>query len=113
MHVDSYSFGRIVIDGKTYTSDVIVYPHRVDSSWWREEGHLLQKGDLKDVIAAKPDILVVGTGANGVMHVAEGTIGFLRSQGIEVHVDKTAKAVDLFNNQPAGKKVVGAFHLTC
>jgi len=33
MHISDYRFGRIVIDGKTYTSDVIVYPDRVDPSW--------------------------------------------------------------------------------
>jgi len=32
MKIDSYSFGRIVIDGQVYTSDVIIYPDRVDAS---------------------------------------------------------------------------------
>ena len=32
MHIDNYSFGRIVINNKTYSSDVIVYPNRVDPS---------------------------------------------------------------------------------
>ena len=113
MHIDEYSFGRIVINGKVYTSDVVVYPDRVDSSWWRQEGHLLQKADLKDVLAAKPDILVVGTGNMGVMHVPEGTVRFLESHGIIVYVEKTGKAVELFNNQTLNKKVIGAFHLTC
>lgn len=113
MHIDNYSFGKIVINGKTYTADVIVYPDRVDSSWWRLEGHLLQKSDLKDIVAAKPDILIVGTGNSGVMHVPEGTIKFLESHGITVHVERTGKAVEFFNNQPSGKKVIGAFHLTC
>lgn len=113
MHIDAYSFGRIVIEGKAYVSDVIIYPHRVAPSWWREQGHLLQKADLKDVIAAKPDILVVGTGAHGLMHVPEGTIRLLQSQGIKLYIDKTAKAVDLFNRQSEGKSVIGVFHLTC
>ncbi len=26
MKIDSYSFGKIVINGKTYASDVIIYP---------------------------------------------------------------------------------------
>ena len=47
MKIDSYSFGRIVINGKTYTSDVIIFPDKVDASWWRKEGHLLQLADGK------------------------------------------------------------------
>jgi hypothetical protein len=113
MHIEEYVFGRIVIDKKTYTSDVIVYPDRVDPSWWRKEGHYLQKEDLSGVIAAKPDILIIGTGNMGVMQVPESTVTFLQRQGITVHVAKTAKAVEMFNSMPAGKKVIGAFHLTC
>ena len=113
MHIDEYIFGRIIIDKKTYTSDVIVYPDRVDPSWWRKEGHYLQKEDLSGVIAAKPDILIVGTGNMGVMQVPENTVTFLQRQGIEVHVAKTGQAVEMFNNMPADKKVIGAFHLTC
>ena len=113
MHIDGYVFGRMVIEKKTYTSDLIVYPDKVDASWWRKEGHYLQKEDLRGIIAAKPDILIIGTGDMAVMKVPESTIKYLEGKGIEVHVAKTGKAVDLFNNQPGDKKVIGAFHLTC
>lgn len=113
MHIDGYVFGRIIVDSKTYTTDVIVYPERVDSSWWRKEGHYLQKEDLPDIVEAKPDILVIGTGDMGVMQVAEGTIKCFEEHLIEVRVAKTGKAVEIFNELSAGKKVIGAFHLTC
>ena len=69
--IDDYSFGRTQIDGQTYTSDVIVFPDRVDGSWWRKDGHSLCMDDLADVVAAKPKVLVVGTGAYGAMKVPE------------------------------------------
>jgi hypothetical protein len=113
MHIDGYVFGRIIIDGKTYTTDVIIYPDRVDSSWWRKEGHYLSKEDLPDIAKAKPDILVIGTGNMGVMLVPESTIKYFEKQGIEVHAAKTGKAVEIFNELASGKKVIAAFHLTC
>ena len=113
MHIDHYSFGRIIIDGKTYSSDVILYPERVDASWWRKEGHYLQKADLGDIVAAKPELLIIGTGAHGVMSVPESTIAFLESHNIRVLIEKTDKAVELFNTQRQGKKLVAALHLTC
>lgn len=113
MHIDDYSFGKIVIDGKTYTTDVIVFPDRVDASWWRKEGHYLQKGDLKDVSAAGPDIVIIGTGNWGEMVVPKEILDFFGSMGIDTFAEKTAKAVSLFNSQPKDKKVIGAFHLTC
>ncbi len=113
MVIEQYSFGRITIDGKTYTSDVVIYPGRIDSSWWRKEGHKLQIEDLTDVIAAKPQILIVGMGAYGVMKVPENTLAHLQSKGIEVHAANTDKAVDLFNELQKGRVVVAALHLTC
>lgn len=113
MHIDNYAFGKMVIDGRPYTSDVIVYPDRVDSPWWRKEGHLLQKADLKGIIAAAPETLVIGTGFSGVMKVPEQTVNFLNSKGITVFIEKTGRAVELFNEKRSGGKVIGAFHLTC
>lgn len=113
MRITHYSFGKITIDNKTCTSDVIIYPDHVDSAWWRKEGHYLQIVDLTDVINAKPDILIIGTGYSGVMAVPKETIGFLESRGIEVRVVRTGSAVELFNNRPENKKVIAALHLTC
>ena len=62
MKVEHYSFGKITIDGQTYTSDVIIYPERVDSSWWRKQGHNLQIEDMAGVIKAEPGVVIIGTG---------------------------------------------------
>ncbi len=113
MKIEYYSFGRITIDRKTYTSDVIIYPGRVDSSWWRKEGHNLNIVDLTDVINAKPEVLVVGTGSSGLMKVPKETISHLESKGIKVHVSLTEKAVELFNKLQKDKIVIAALHLTC
>ena len=115
MKIEHYSFGTITINGKTYTSDVIIYPGRVDSSWWRKEGHKLQIVDLNDVINAKPEVLVVGIGYSGLMAVPEETISYLESKGIKVHVARTKEAVDLFNNlqKKKDKVSIAALHLTC
>jgi hypothetical protein len=113
MKIEHYSFGTITIDGKSYTSDVIIYPERVDSSWWRKQGHSLHIVDLKDVIPAGPEILIVGTGHSGAMVVPEETLSYLKSKGIDVHIARTDKAVELFNKFQKKKKTIAALHLTC
>jgi hypothetical protein len=113
MVIEHYSFGSITIDGQTYTSDVIIYPGRVDSSWWRREGHNLQIADLTEIIKAKPQILVVGTGAYGAMKVSKDTVSYLESKGIEVRVELTDEAVEEFNKLQKDKIVIAALHLTC
>jgi hypothetical protein len=113
MRIEHYSWGKITVDGRSFTSDVIIYPGRVDSSWWRKEGHLVQVADLAEVVNALPEVLVIGTGALGVMKVPEETMSHLEAKGIEVHVRKTGKAVELFNELQKRKKAVAALHLTC
>lgn len=111
--ITHYSFGRITIDGNTYTSDVIVYPGRVDPSWWRKKGHQLEPADLDEVVKSRPAVLIIGTGASGVMQVPPETVRFLEAKGITVRIGRTAEAVELYNKTPKDRPVVAALHLTC
>ena len=114
MKIDAYSFGQIKINGNPYSSDLIIYPDRVDHAWWRTEGHRLQEEDLSEIVKARPDILVIGTGFFGVMSVPETTIEFLKANAIDTKVERTGKAVDVFNAlQARSKRVIAALHLTC
>jgi hypothetical protein len=63
--IDNYSFGKISIDGKTYSSDVIIFPERVHDSWWRKEGHSLCLEDIQDVFDYLPEVLIIGRGSPG------------------------------------------------
>ena len=111
--IDSYSFGSITVDGKRYASDVIIYPDRVDGSWWRREGHNLHLEDLQEVLRYRPEVLVIGQGKPGLMKVGSELVGELTQRGIEVRVAPTARAVRMYNDLCAGRKVVAALHLTC
>ncbi len=114
MKISLYSFGKIVINGIEYTSDLIVFQNEIFPSWWRKEGHSLCIEDLVEVIKRDVEILVVGTGAYGKMRVPESLIEELKDKGIETYIAETDKAVSLFNGfTEQGKKVAGAFHLTC
>jgi hypothetical protein len=111
--IEQYGFGRIVIDGQAYRADLIVLPDRVIEDWWRMEGHRLNPEDLDDVFEARPDCLVVGTGAMGMMKVPDETAAAIEARGIRLVVHRTAKAVKSFDKLRETGRVVGAFHLTC
>ena len=114
MNIEDYRFGWIVIDGQSYTSDVIVFPDRVNDSWWRNEGHELCPADLWEVVQEKPAVLVVGTGRSGLMRVLAETEEYLERQGIKLVIERTAEACQTFNRlSRSGERVVAALHLTC
>lgn len=112
--IDSYDFGKIVINGRRYTSDVIVFPNRVRDSWWRREGHRLHVKDIEGAVQEeKPEVLVVGTGYSGLMKVLPETENYLKSKGIELIVQSTREACETFNRLVKSKRAIAALHLTC
>ena len=114
MKITGYEFGKITIDGKTYTSDVIIAPDRVFDAWWRKQGHSLAIEDLEQALREKPQILVIGTGYYGRMQLPEETRQYLQDQGIALREAKTRDAVLEFNElQKEYARIVAALHLTC
>ena len=67
--IQTYQFGQMSVDGKLHTQDLILLPDRVVAKWWRKDGHRLDVEDLREIIDASPEVLVVGTGAYGLMKV--------------------------------------------
>jgi hypothetical protein len=114
--IDSYEFGVMVINGKKYTRDVMVFPDQVVKGWWRKEGHRLCVEDLKEILdmEAKPEVLVVGTGYYGLVKVSSDVKDTLEFHGIELAAEPTREACQTFNELlKSNRKAAAAFHLTC
>jgi hypothetical protein len=111
--IDSYRFGEMVIDGKRYHADLIIYPDRIDANWWRKAGHELCIDDLEDIVAAQPECLIVGTGNPGLMEVLPETQEYLRDRRIQLVSEPTERAYKTYNELSTQKRVIGVFHLTC
>ena len=112
--IESYSFGRIVVDGKEYTTDLIIFSDRVKDGWWRKQGHRLHIEDIEDVVEERPDVLVVGTGYWGLMRVPAETKKYIEERGIELIIQPTKQACKTYNELiRSGKEAAAAFHLSC
>ncbi len=110
--IERYGFGRVTIDGRAETRDVIVLPQRVVRGWWRKEGHGLVLEDLDEVLDELPERLVVGTGAYGQMRPDPGALQTLRARGIDVEVLATPDAVRRYAELDP-RQTAAALHLTC
>ena len=112
--IEGYTFGRIVIARMTYRADLKIVTGRVVPDWWRNAGHAVDVGDVGDILAAKPQYLVIGQGSPGMMRVAGKLRGELDRLGIALIEEPTAKAIATFNRLlDEGKNVAAGFHLTC
>ena len=114
VRIERCSFGTLVIDGKTYTDDLIILPDgKILKPWWRKRGHQLTMDDLRDLIDSSPEVIVAGTGVSGNMKPENYLAKDLSRLAIELIAKPNAKAIDVFNKMGPEKRVGACFHLTC
>lgn len=114
MTIERYEFGHLVVDGQSYRSDLILFPDHVAAGWRRRKGHELAPEDLREVIAARPEVLVVGTGYSGRMQVLPQTESLLREHGIRLWALPTREACRTYNQLCSeGVRAMAVLHLTC
>lgn len=114
MKIDSYEFGKMVIDGLEYTKDLIICEDTVIPDWRREAGHVLTCDDFQPLLDyIQPSLIIVGTGKHGMMIVPDSVIETIKKLKVQVYWDKTDDAVKYYNDEYEGMIVVGCFHLTC
>lgn len=112
--IEAFAFGTMTIDGRQYTSDLIIYPDgTVQDGWWRSRGHSLCRDDITGLLAKKPQIVIAGTGVNGRMKPDAHLNAYLAEQGIEFLVGNNDVAVKWYNELKASGNVGACFHLSC
>ena len=112
--IEKYHFGKIVVSGKSYSSDLIIFKDFIKEKWWRKEGHKLHREDLEVLKNRDLEVLVIGTGSIGKMEVPEEVIKELEDKSLRVIIHKSADAVTKYNKLVnSAAKAALAIHLTC
>jgi hypothetical protein len=113
--IDATSFGTMTIGGRTYNSDLKIFPDgHITDGWWRKRGHVLDVDDILDLVDAAPETIVVGTGTSGRMRPTTSLVAFLGERGIACIAESTPAAMATYNEKiAAGVRTGACFHLTC
>jgi hypothetical protein len=112
--IEGCSFGRMVIDGQTHTADLVIYPDgRVEGPWYRKSGHRLSKDDINELMESRPDVIIAGTGVNGLVRPDKGLGEFLSGKGIRFISAPNQEAMEVYNELSSRLRVGACFHLTC
>jgi len=103
---------------KQVFKDCKVWPGGAREWGWGETGthHSpgIQPADIEEILAHDVDVIVLTRGQLGRLGVSEETKELLHKRKIPYHIEKTKKAVALFNElSKEGKRVGGVFHSTC
>ena len=114
LRIDSCSFGALIINGKTYPSDLIIFPDgEVVGPWRRNRGHQLSQEDITELIESSPEIIIAGTGVSGMVKPEKRLEKTLSNLGIQFIAAPNQEAIELFNHWASKKRVGACFHLTC
>ncbi len=112
--ITDFAFGKIVVNGKTYSDDIKIVRGQVISDWWRKRGHRVDVEDVADILESRPDIVVIGKGSPGLMKSSSSLRDYLNGNNVELIEKKTAKAIEVFNKlYQEWKRVAAGFHISC
>ena len=111
--IDSYTFGTFVIDGKRFDSNVkIIQGKAVKCRYF--ENHIIELNDFFDLVDQKPEYIIIGTGAYGVVRVPDEIKEYIEKAGIKLIMEKTGDACKTYNDLiKNNKKVCALLHNTC
>jgi hypothetical protein len=114
MVIGDYTFGRMNINGRVYTADLMILPDgQVLADWRRRRGHEVGAPDLGPILSSRPELLIIGTGAYGRMRTDSSLEAELGAAGIRLVAVPTGDAVARFNQLQTACSRAAAFHLTC
>ncbi len=111
--IEEFKFGLFKINGKQYVDDIKIIENKV-KYWQDRDKHTLNIDNIKDILDANPELLIVGIGASGLLEVPDQLRTAIAVKRIKLIVDKTPKACEAYNKAILQKKRVAAiFHATC
>jgi hypothetical protein len=116
--IDELIFGSIVIEGKKYRRDVLVFADgtvkKRKSGFLMFGSHKIKKVEMEELSQGQPEIIIVGTGTDGAARVAPEAESWAKEKNISLMVQPSYDAVTRLNDLVEQKKKVAALiHITC
>jgi hypothetical protein len=122
--IEHFSWGKYVINGQEHSKadgdkigkgkDIRLFGDKV-SKWKERKGHILNESMITGIFGNKVEILIIGTGVDGMLNCPEDIKNFILSNGIkELILEKTPQACSIYNKlYHKGKKAALLAHGTC
>jgi len=116
--VTALAWGAMTVAGLGDGKDFKLWPGGGRAWDWNETGMRhdpgIQPADVEELLDHGATVVVLSRGMDLVLKTDPKTVAFLEEQGVEVHVEQTQRAVDLYNELATAGHPVGAlFHSTC
>jgi len=117
--INSTEFGSITIDNIVYNQVLIIGNKVVEREYEKLKSlfgtsHRIGEWELENLLKEDPEIIIIGTGQDGMLMVDANIMDIIKEKGIFLVIEKTSKAIDIYNQEiEKGKKVNAIIHTTC
>ena len=116
--IDSFNFGFIVVDDKQYAGDIVILPDGTvkerNPGKGRLGSHSIARSEIEALTKEQPDIILVGTGVQGMARLARDAEHYLMEPNINLTLLPSPEAVKKYNQYiEDGEKVAALIHVTC
>jgi hypothetical protein len=118
VRIDSFNFGFIVVGDKQYAHDVVILPDGTvkerNSGKGRLGSHSIARSEIEALTKAQPDIILVGTGVQGMARLAHDAEHYLTEPDLNLTLLPSPQIVKKYNQYiEDGEKVAALIHVTC
>lgn len=105
------------VEGVGSGKDFKLYPGGGREWDWRETNteHVpgIQPADVQELLDKGSKLIVLSRGMQSMLQTCPETLRLLKNRGIEVRVEETRKAAEVYNTLAEREPVGGLFHSTC
>lgn len=116
--IDKLSFGSIIIEGKKYRRDVLIF---ADGTVKKRKGgflmfgsHNIKKEEIEELIQGEPETIIIGTGTSGKASLATEIENWAKEKNLNLIVQPSHEAVAKLNEfTEQERKVAALIHITC
>ncbi len=115
--VTGFRWGEIVVAGDRTFKDARLFPGGAEEWDWRKTGTRhdpgIQTTDLADLLAMKPDVIILSRGVDLVLQVPQAKIDYAKAHAPTVLVLQSEQAIAEYNKRIASERIVALIHSTC
>jgi len=116
--IDKLSFGSIIIEGKKYRRDVLIF---ADGTVKKRKGgflmfgsHNIKKEEIEELTQGEPETIVIGTGTDGKAYLVPDVESWAKERSLSLIVQPSHEAVAKLNKfREQERKVAALIHITC
>ncbi len=116
--IAGFNFGFIVVDEKQYDHDIVILPDGTVKDRSPGKGrlgsHSISRSEIEDLIHQRADIILVGTGVQGMARLARDAEHYVTVPNINLTLLPSPQIVKKYNQHVEdGEKVTALIHVTC